>query len=97
MTSGKDNDDDVFNSNKDEKNDDPAKLKTKIQGLQSAINAKSLLDKELQEKQKPKDAEAYSASVFQKNVSSLSWGVQMYTGNKIQMDTSKAMGILNGP
>ena len=94
MNSGKDNDDEVFKSNNDEKKNDPV-LKSKIQGLQSAINAKAVLDKELVEKQKPKSAEAYSASVFQKNVSSLSWGVQMYTGNKIQMDTSKAMGILN--
>ena len=93
MNSGKDNDDEVFKSNNDEKKNDPV-LKSKIQGLQSAINAKAVLDKELVEKQKPKSAEAYSASVFQKNVSSLSWGVQMYTGHKIQMDTSKAMGIL---
>ena len=40
-------------------------------------------------------AEEYSASVFQKNASALNWGVQMYHGGRIQMDTSKAMGKSN--
>ena len=55
------------------------------------------LNKELENKQKLDDefknkrAEDYSNKVL--NVSSsMNWGVQMYHGNKIQMDTSKAMG-----
>ena len=40
---------------------------------------------------KNKRAEDYSNKVL--NVSSsMNWGVHMYHGNKIQMDTSKAMG-----
>ena len=45
----------------------------------------------LDEKTKNKSAEDYSNKVL--NVSSsMNWGVHMYHGNKIQMDTSKAMG-----
>ncbi len=47
--------------------------------------------KEAEEKIKESEEE-YVGSIFQKNVSSLNWGVQMYYGPKIQMDTSKAMG-----
>ena len=45
----------------------------------------------LDEDTKNKSAEDYSNKVL--NVSSsMNWGVHMYHGNKIQMDTSKAMG-----
>ena len=40
-------------------------------------------------------SEDYYANRFQKNVSSLQWGVKMDTGNRIRMDTSKAMGNKN--
>ena len=45
----------------------------------------------LDEETKNKSAEDYSNKVL--NVSSsMNWGVHMYHGNKIQMDSSKAMG-----
>ena len=45
----------------------------------------------LDEETKNKSAADYSNKVL--NVSSsMNWGVHMYHGNKIQMDTSKAMG-----
>ena len=48
----------------------------------------------LDEDTKNKSAEDYSNKVL--NVSSsMNWGVHMYHGNKIQMDTSKAMGEQN--
>ena len=47
----------------------------------------------LEEAQKDKESsEAYYANRYQRNVSSLQWGVKMDKANQIRMETSQAMG-----
>ena len=47
----------------------------------------------MEDKNKPTvSSEEYFGNTIQRNISSLQFGVQMYQGNRIRMDTSKAFG-----
>ena len=76
-----------------EANNEANKMKMKVKTHQSSLLAKSAFDDELAISKIDKNSsEGYYANRFQKNVSSLQWGVKMDRGNRIRMDTSKAMG-----
>ena len=68
-------------------------MKLKVKAFQSSLFAKAAFDDNLEESKIDKESsEDYHANIFQKNVSGLQFGVQMDKGNRIHMDTSKAMG-----
>ena len=93
---GNNDDDDVFVLN--QANNAPNKMKLKVKAFQSSLFAKAAFDDNLEESKIDKESsEDYHANIFQKNVSGLQFGVQMDKGNRIHMDTSKAMGnIIKG-